>query len=363
MSIFTGTCVAEIRLQAAPRRVLIVRPSAIGDVIMASGIIPVLRAAWPEAHLAWLVEPMVADLVRDNPSIDQVILWPKGEWRKLWRARRFGELGGAVAGFRRTLRQASFDLVIDMQGLLKSGVLAWLTGAPRRIGLASREGSQRLMSQVIQPPGGDRRLGSEYRHLLSALGLDEADYAMDLAVSDATHRRASEILLELGGGQPYSAIAPFTTRPQKHWFEDRWRTLAERLSDRVGGNVLVLGGPADTDAAGRIAGGLTDRVFNLAGACTLGESVALIQSAQLLVGVDTGLTHAGAAARIPTVALFGSTRPYLDMGYAGGRVLYHALDCSPCKRNPTCGGRFDCMREHRVEDVLATAQTLLAGAP
>jgi heptosyltransferase-1 len=355
--------VAELRFQAPPRRVLIVRPSAIGDVIMASGIVPALRAAWPEAHLAWLAEPTVADLLRENPSIDQVILWPKAEWRALWRARRFAKLGSAVAGFRHTLRQASFDLVIDIQGLLKSGVLAWLTGAPRRIGLASREGSQRLMSQVIQPPGGDRRLGSEYRHLLTALGLDQADYAMDLVVSDATHRRALETLRQLGGGCPYSVVAPFTTRPQKHWFEDRWRSLIEQLPDRLGGSIVVLGGPADTDAAGRIVEGLGDRVFNLAGACTLGESVSLIQSAQLLVGVDTGMTHAGAAAGIATVALFGSTRPYLDMGYAGGRVLYHALDCSPCKRNPTCGGRFTCMREHRVEDVLASAETLLAGAP
>ncbi len=361
MSACTIACVAEVQLPAPPRRVLIIRPSAIGDVIMASGIIPVLRAAWPRAHLAWLAEPMVAGLLSDNPRIDQIILWPKTEWRALWRARRFGELSRAIVTFRQTLRQASFDLVIDIQGLLKSGLLAWLTGAPIRLGLGSREGSQRFMSQVIRPPGGDRRIGSEYRHLLTALGLDQVGYAMDLVVSPATRKKARSTLRRMGGGRPYSVLAPFTTRPQKHWFEDRWHSLAVRMPEQVGGDVVILGGPGDTEEAGRIVRGLGPGVTNLAGACSLAESIALIQDAQLLVGVDTGLTHAGVAARIPTVALFGSTRPYLDTGYDGGRVLYNALACSPCRRKPTCGGLFTCMREHRVETVLQMARTLMAG--
>jgi heptosyltransferase-1 len=361
MSSCMSASVTEVPLLDSPRRVLIIRPSAIGDVVMASGIIPVLRAAWPRAHLAWLAEPVVAGLLRDNPRIDQIILWPKTEWRALWRARRFGELSRAIAGFRKTLRQASFDLVIDIQGLLKSGLLAWLTGSPMRIGLRSREGSQRFMSHVIQPPGGDRRIGSEYRYLLTALGLEQSGYAMDLVVSGVTRTTALDTLRRLGGDSAYSVLAPFTTRPQKHWFEDRWRSLAHRLVEQTGGNVVILGGPADSDAAERIVEGNAPGVVNLAGACSLAESIALIQAARLLVGVDTGLTHAGMAARIPTVALFGSTRPYLDTGYGGGCVLYHALACSPCRRRPTCGGLFTCMREHRVETVLQVVQTLMEG--
>ena len=247
--------------------------------------------------------------------------------------------------------------------MLKSGLLAWLTGAPVRLGLGSREGSQCFMSRVIHPPVGDSRIGSEYRHLLTALGLDPAGYAMDLVVSEATRERARETLARMGGGPLYSVLAPFTTRPQKHWFQDRWRSLAVRMQEQIGGDVVILGGPGDVEQAGRIVEGLGTGVRTLAGSCSLAESVALIQGAQLMVGVDTGLTHAGVAARVPTAALFGSTRPYLDMEFEDGRVLYHPMACSPCRRKPTCGGQFTCMREHRVETVLQVARALTAGRP
>ena len=92
----------------------------------------------------------------------------------------------------------------------------------------------------------------------------------------------------------------------------------------------------------------------------LDETVAVIADASLLIGVDTGLTHMGTALRIPTVALFGSTRPYRDARSARTVILYEQLPCSPCRRHPTCDGRFDCMAAHTVAGVLAAAQRVLA---
>jgi len=342
----------------APRSVLVIRTSAIGDVVMASGLIPLLREAWPHAHIAWLAEPGVSDLLQHNPRIDEVILWRKTAWLDLWRRRAYSKLVGEVRGLRTELRTRSFDLVLDLQGLLKSGVLAWLSGARERVGLASREGSARLMTRVVSPPDGDRRMSSEYRFLADALGLRRDRFRLDLVPGDAAEEGAGTLLSERGLSGRFVALAPFTTRPQKHWFEDRWIDLATRFRD-LGTPAVVLGGPGDRESGQRIASAADNGVFNLAGQTPLSVSAALVDRADLLVGVDTGLTHMGIALETPTVALFGSTRPYLDAMGAPARILYEPLPCSPCKRNPTCGGRYDCMRAHSVEAVLRAARELV----
>lgn len=343
------------------KRILIIRLSAIGDIVMASALIPALRRTWPDAHLAWLAEPAGADLLRHNTALDEVILWPRTEWQQLWHARRLSALVRRVLRFRRDLRRRNFDLVLDTQGLLKSGLLAWLTGARERIGLGSKEGSQHLMTRCLPRGAGDKRIGSEYLHLARALDLDVQDFPMDLVPGAAATATAHQLLSESRVGTRYAVVAPFTTRPQKHWFEERWVELIARMERELGLQVVMLGGPGDLEAAARIA----DRapgVRNLVGHSRLDVTMALIRDSHLLIGVDTGLTHMGIAFDRPTVALFGSTRPYLDTGTSRAQVLYQALECSPCRRRPTCDGAFTCMRQHTVDTVLTAARRQLEAA-
>jgi heptosyltransferase-1 len=335
-------------------RILIIRLSALGDVVMASGLIPSLRARWPHAHLAWLTEPAALPLLKHNPRLDEVLVLPRTQWTTLWRERRWRELAASAMAFRAVLRARSYDLVLDAQGLLKSAVCAWLTNAPRRIALAAREGGRWLVHERLTAVTRDHHLiGSEYRALARYLGAPPAAFRLDLAIGEAPKAVARAALDAAGVAGPYVALCPFTTRPQKHWFEDRWAELAQRLSahDLV---PIVLGGAADAAAASRIAGRVP-AVVNLAGRLALDESVAVIDGAALLVGVDTGLTHVGTALSVPTVALFGSTRPYLDADAPSTQVMYDALPCSPCRRHPTCHGRFDCMRQLSVDRVFAQA--------
>ena len=346
--------------QRSPR-ILVIRLSALGDVVMASGLIPALRSLHPQAHLAWLVEPPAAPLLAANPRIDELIVWPRGQWRQWWRERRFGEVLRAAAALRRRLRDGRFDLVLDAQGLLKSGVWSWLSAAPRRISLYGREGSRWLATEVLHPgdePG--QPIASEYRALARHLGAADAAFKPDLAIGAAAAQRADEVLAQAGIDGDFAVLAPFTTRPQKHWFEDRWAELAALLA-ASGLRPVLLGAPADREAAARIvalaspAAGLVD----LVGATRLDESAAVIATSALLIGVDTGLTHMGSALAVPTVALFGSTRPYLDARAPATRILYEPLPCSPCRRHPTCGGRFDCMRLHTPAGVMQAARDVL----
>lgn len=349
-----------------PRKILVVRLSALGDIVMASGLIPALQTRFPDAEISWVCEPVCAPLLQHNPRLKQVIVWQRGEWQALLKAKRYLDLWRAVKAFRARLKAEQFDLVLDGQGLLKSGLVAWFTGAPRRVSIIAREGSHRLVHEVATPPqGADPVMGSEYRFLAHYLGAPSESFVHDLAVGEVQRTRAREVLGDrlktAWAGEliprPLVVLAPFTTRPQKHWVEANWSELGRQMLAR-GLQPVVLGGPADREAAERICVGQA-RLINLAGALKLDESVALIADAQLLVGVDTGLTHMGSALRIPTVALFGSTRPYREGPQVGGvsrtRILYDNLPCSPCRRRPTCNGAFTCMTGLTTERVLQAA--------
>jgi heptosyltransferase-1 len=339
-----------------PRSILIVRLGAIGDVVMASGLIPALRARYPEARLAWLTEEPHADLLRHNPRLDRLHLWPRRRWRELRRSGQHRRFWRELRGFVRELRAERYDWVLDLQGLLKSGIWAYASGGKRRVGLGSREGSGLLMTETLDRRIDSPLIGKEYRKLAEYLGAGA--FALDIAVSDSDRVRAAEIVAQAGIVDSYAAIAPYTTRPQKHWFDPRWAELARKLRAERGWPVLLLGGPGDRERAAALCGLADGAIIDLAGQTSLGLCAALIERARVLVGVDTGLTHLGIALDTPTLALFGSTRPYLETGKPRARVLYQPLACSPCRRHPSCGGTYDCMRLHSADSALAALAPL-----
>lgn len=344
--------------QAAPSRILIVRTSAIGDIVFASPIAAALRRAYPHAHIAWLVEAGLEQLVAADPALNQVLSWPRRQWAALRKAGRVVAWMRAVEAFRAHLHAQRFDLALDLQGLLKSGLLTRLSGAPQRIGLGSREGSALLMTRTVEIGGRLERISSEYLHFAQWLGLDAGEFVPTLHTALAHRERAGALLRERGVNGAYAVFAPFTTRPQKHWFEDAWQALAPQI-DALGLRPVMLGGAADRDAAARIATGAA-RAVDLVGHTSLGEAAALIERAALVIGVDTGLTHMGIGFDRPTVAMFGSTRPYLDAGRRNAEVIWLGMQCSPCRRHPTCNGAFTCLRDIRPAQVIAAARRVLA---
>jgi heptosyltransferase-1 len=341
------------------KRVLVVRTSAIGDVVFATPLAAALRRTFPSAHITWLVEQGIEGLLAGDPAIDQVIVWPKTEWAQLWRTHRLGALLRAVRDFRARLRAERFDTALDLQGLLKSAMLTFLSGAPRRIGLDSREGGRLLLTQSLPRGGPVERISSEYLHFARLLGLDTGEFIPRLAVAAAAEAQA-QALLGAEGLAPgrYAVFAPFTTRPQKHWFEDAWQELAGLIQRSLAITPVLLGAPADRQAAARIAG--AGSMADLTGRTSLPQAAAVIRQAALVIGVDTGLTHIGIALNRPTIALFGSTRPYLDACRPNARVIWLGLDCSPCRRRPTCNGAFTCLRNISPARVLDEARLALA---
>lgn len=336
----------------SPERILIIRTSAIGDIVFASPFASALKRTYPQAQVSWLVQSGYEPLLEANPYLYEVISWPKQQWQSEWKQRNYCHLWKSIRQFCGDLKKRQFDWAIDLQGLMKSGMLAKISGAPRRTGLGSKEGSQWLMNQIIAKGGDIQRISSEYLFAANELGLETGDFLPEIYISESTIKTTKQLLIQ-HGLQPgrYAVIAPFTTRPQKHWENQAWRELMQSLYHRYDISSLVLGGKNDQDVAQELVNGVSGAI-SLAGKTPLNQSAALVNMAGLLVGVDTGIAHIAIALKTPAVMLFGSTCPYLQTGRDNVRVIWLGLSCAPCGRRPTCNGAYSCMREITVAKVL-----------
>jgi heptosyltransferase-1 len=341
------------------KKVLIVRASAIGDIVFASPFAEAIKKTYPDAQVSWLMEKGNETLMSDSPYVDECIVMPVSEWKSLWKNGKKLEAIRKIREFGTELKARHFDVAIDLQGLFKSGIFVWMSSAPVRIGLGSREGSQLMMNKVVPRGGEPHRISSEYLYLAEQLKLDHNHFTPTLSLNPLSEKTAMEKLAAHGlyPGK-YIVFAVFTTRLQKHWFTDAWQALAPMVKEKTGLIPVLLGGPADKAAAGKIQSGIPDMV-NLAGKTRLDEAVAIVAHAAALIGVDTGLTHMGIAFDIPTIALFGSTCPYTDTTRDNAKVIWLGLPCSPCRRKPTCNGRFDCLREITPEEVMTELESVL----
>lgn len=353
------------RIRDDVRSIVVVRLSARGDVMFATPIVRAIRRRWPDVRLTWVVEPKSRDVVQDHPDIDEVIVWDRPEWKRMAAERRYGDLRRAFLAFRRQLRSLRADLSIDMQGLLRSGLVSRFTGAPVRISLGPQEGSGVLATHRFPTGRFIEEMSAEPKLMAGWLGLDTSDWALDLRTPDSTAAGARARLREAGVEGPFVLLVPFTTRPWKHWVERRWSELGRRLRADAGMPVVLAGGPADRPAADRILAG-DPEVVDLVGRTSLAEAVAVAAQAALVVGVDTALTHAAHAARRPAVCVFGP-QGYTRAPTPMSRMhCSRELDCFPCKaadRPLVCGGAYTCMELITVDEVLTSARELLEAYP
>jgi heptosyltransferase-1 len=352
-------------IPAEPEAILIVRLSARGDVMFATPIIRALRNRYPEAHLTWVVEPAASDVVLHHPELDEVVVWDRGEWKRLIRKGRFREVWRRLRDFRHTLRARRYDLAIDMQGLLRSGAVTRLSGAPVRVGLGSKEGSSILMTHRYPTGIEVAHMSGEPRLMADWLGLDVTDFSLDLHLEPHLHRGAEEALAEAGVAGPFILLVPFTTRPWKHWIESRWAELARDMHRDFRIPVVLVGGPADRDAADRVLAQAGGALVDLVGKTSLGEAVAVVSRASLVVGVDTALTHAAHAFVRPTICVFGPAG-YIEPPTPVARMVRHWLACVPCHtlgKPVTCGNDYTCMKLITPREIMEHARELLQAAP
>jgi heptosyltransferase-1 len=285
----------------SPLRILLVKLSSFGDVLHALPTLEALREAYPRARITWLVEAAYAPLLAGHPALNEVWLAP--------RLRPHEILSGAnpatLRGLMRQLRSHSFDLVLDLQGLLKSAVWVALARSPRKVGYdRTREFSYLALTERVPPFDPEAHAVRRYLNLAHYLGapLAQPRFRLGLAAADLSG------LIPEKAGRPLAVLHPGARWPSKLWPPAAWARLAEWLA-RQGFQVAITGSAADRQLAAGIAAQSQAPVVNLAGATSLAQLAGILRTARLAVTTDTGAMHLAAALGTPVAAVFGPTAP------------------------------------------------------
>ena len=296
-------------------RIAIIKLSSLGDVVHALPVAHALRRALPSAHLTWVVEAREYAILRDHPDLDAVVPVDTRLWRRLiWRPAGAREVLGKVGRLRERIRRASFDVAIDLQGLLKSGLLTAYTGAPLRIGFSAGRCRERwnalFTNRRVTPPDSARHIVEQYLALLAPLGIEPGPAEFHVPVPAAAERRIEELLVKEGvkPGDRLVAINPGAGHPQKRWSVACFGALAERLATEAGARLLLLWGPDEAHMAREISLALPGHSALLAPPTDLGELAALLKRCRLMIANDTGPLHLAAALGTPSLGLYGPTR-------------------------------------------------------
>lgn len=318
------------------RRILLVRLSALGDVVNTLPAVSAVREAFPRARLGFIVEDRCRDVVTGLSAIDKVYVYPRRRWQSdFFRFWRWGRLLSEVTSFFREIRAERYEVALDFQGNLKGALHSWLSGSPERIGFARGHCNELnwLFSTVRVRPATERMYRVEkFLALLGPLGISPARPHYVFPRSEESRSRARRFLAELGWPDgDYIVLHPGTSEfgKIKRWPVDRFGALARRLREE-GHRVLVVWGPGERGMAETIAeiGGPGVRVaMETRSILDLAE---LIAGARVFVGADSGPLHIASAVAVRSVALFGPKDPAVYGPYnPRGRVVYKPNGAGP----------------------------------
>jgi len=326
---------------------LIVRLGALGDIIHAVPAAAALRAAFPASRIDWLVDGRHRAMIDLVTVVDHAVVLERSSipgWMD-------------VAG---RMRQVRYDVAIDLQGLLKSALLARASGAPRVLGFSIwhlREKTARpFYSETSRE---DLRVGQPdhviYKNLrlLSSLGVTETRTRFPLA--DVESRALAEVRTTLGGDRPFALINPGAAWPNKRWPPERYGEVAAFLRDVRGLPSFVLWGPGEQGFAGAVVE-TSAGAARVAPATGLPDLLALSRAASLMISGDTGPLHIAAAAGTPTVSLFGPTDPHRNGPWSSDDVAISRFDACGCHYERRCRKPSWCLASIDVAEVTAAIQ-------
>jgi heptosyltransferase-1 len=332
--------------------ILIVKLSAIGDVIHTLPSLAALRRCYPQAHISWVVEESASDLLADHPMLDRVLVSRRKSWvRNLREGRDRAAALHEIGGFLRTLRDRPYDLVIDFHGLFKSAVLVFLSRGKRRLGYDSlQEGSGLVLSEKIPEDMGKHAV-DRYLDFPRHLGCDTSRPEFPIALQAAHFKRIEALLAgkKIDTGAGFVAVSPVAYWETKLWDEVKFAAICDRIVREIGLPV-VFTGESPEGPISRIRSLMEAPSASAAGETSLRELAALYKKAAVLLTTDSGPMHLAAAVGTPVVALFGPTSPGRTGPYGEGHVVIRKdMDCSPCFRK-SCE-TMECMKTISVEEV------------
>ena len=347
--------------------ILVIRLSAVGDIVRTLPAVHALREGFPKAHISWVVEEKGRDILLHQPEVDEIILFHRKRWEKgilnpLACVKTIGEVYRFIKG----IRNRHWDVALDFHGILKSGLISYLSGARERVGFARgfckdcnylfNNRRVRLRSQRLSRF--ERNLA-----LIRSLGLDGGGEAVEFHVSKEDIDYVDEFFqsqgLEMSG--PLIAIHPATSpnTPYKRWPSARYGRLADRLVEELRASVLFTWSPGERSVVDEVRARMQKDSMVAPETHSLKQLGELFRRCSLYIGGDTGPMHIASLVKTPVVGIFGPTDPVVNAPYEGTPYVMVRKDipCSPC-RNYHCE-KVECMNAVTTQDVFEAARSLL----
>ena len=340
--------------------ILIIKLSAIGDVVHSLPLLEVLRGGFPCARIDWLIEEAASGIVEGHPDLNELIVFPRRSWlNRCIRKREYINVGKELITFFGELRKREYDVVIDLQGLLKSGVLTLLARGIRKIGLnGAREGSSLFVKEQVTFPGPEIHALDRYLFVAKHLGVADPVWSGKIPIYDTDKRYVDDLLVGLEGNRALVAVNPMAKWESKLWDLERFACLADVINENLGAAVIFTGSESDQIAIERIITGMRTKALNLAGKTNLKQLAYLYGKCTVVVSTDTGPMHMAAAMGSPVVAIFGPTSPLRTGPYGTKhRVVRAGLGCSPCFKK-SCDD-MSCMKKITADQVFDTAKEVI----
>ena len=337
------------------QNILVVKLSAIGDVIHALPVSYAIKESFPDVHLTWVVEPPAYDLLTMDSCVDEIITFHKKE---------FKSIGGFLTNYgplKRQIQRRSYDAVLDLQGLFKSAAIARLAKAPVKLGMCNmRELSDRISRPVIGPHA-QGHIVERYLDVARALGCRVDQVVFPLEVPEREADLTRRIFSQEGGnmGNPYVVFAIGANWPNKRWPIEYFAELSDWLYAQRLIPVIVGGGAVDEQRAAELCAAAEIPPINLVGRTNFKQLTCVLQHAQLTIGGDTGPVHLSAGVGTKTIMVMGPTDANRNGPYG---QLENAIEversCKYCW-NRACPKGLDCLADITVQQVRAKVEELI----
>ncbi len=341
-------------------KILIVRLSAIGDVLHATSVIHNLKRLRPDCHITWLVSPPADSLLQGNPDIDHLLVWDRRRMDKAFAGLKFKKVIACLKGARSLMAPYHFDVALDIQGLFLSGLLTRLSGAPWRIGIHERHEGNFLFMTEMAPDITDRHKIRRYATALQPLGIGPDDFhpGLVLALPDKLHAFAETFWQSHGiklhdPAHPLLMVNTRTTWPDKNWAPENFGHALRSLPESI--QIVFSGAPGDEAYIRKAQQALGRPALSIAGETSLLELAALLHTADLLLTGDTGPLYIAEAVGTTTVSLWGPTHPDIYGPLTSGHhFILSPHGCTACCKTHCRYKTNACM--HAIKPAAVTAK-------
>ncbi len=348
-----------------PKNILIIRLSAIGDVINVLPALRLLRSNFPDSKITWLVEDRASEILRDHPDVDEVIIYPRKKWQSgILKVNKSLNIISESLSFYKKLRRDHYDLVLDFQGNLKSAVMNMITGSGNRLGFGKgycKEFNYLSTQHHAYPIGKKIHRIEKNLSLVKELDIETRFLQPELPVTKEDEEYISRFISKNSDPSlPFIIMHPGTSKfgSFKQWPPQSYTSLADMILDKYKANVILTWGPGEIDTVSEIIKSMKHNALPACETKSIKQLTALIKRATLFIGGDTGPLHIASIMGIPVVGIYGPKDPSIYGPYDDKAIVIKKdVPCSPCKKR-TCGDPI-CMSSILPEDVFRGVEKFL----